>query len=79
MTIVDHSMKTKTDVSFKEFSTESKEVYVYTPDRYGYDGLNFMFLTLLSDPKNKQSKVTYTAVEYLITCLLYTSPSPRDS
>lgn len=67
MTIVDHSMKTKTDVSFKEFSTESKEVYVYTPDRYGYDGLNFMFLTLLSDPKNRQSKVTYTAVEYLIT------------
>lgn len=72
MTLVDHSMKTKNDTSFKEFSTEHKEVYVYTPDNYGYDGLNFMFLTLLSDPENRASKVTYTAVEYLVSV-------PQDS
>ena len=67
MTLVDHSMKDMNDVSFKEFSVENKDVYIYTPDRWGYNGLNFMFLTSLSDPNDKDSKVTYTAVEYLVS------------
>lgn len=72
MALVDHNMKSRDDVSFKEFSTEHKEAYVHTPDSYGYDGLNFMFLTLLSDPEDRESKVTYTAVDYLVTV-------PKDS
>ena len=66
MTHVDHSMKDMSDVGFKEFSTQNHDVCVYTPDMYGYDGLEFTILTLLSTPGDVESKVRYTVVEYIV-------------
>lgn len=67
MTLVDHNMKKMETTSFKEFSVKNKDVCIYTPNQYGYNNLNFMFLTFLSNPKDTESKVTYTAIEYLIS------------
>ena len=68
MTLVDHNMKKMETTSFKEFSVKNKDVCIYTPNQYGYNNLNFMFLTFLSNPKDTESKVTYTAIEFQLRC-----------